>query len=203
MPFDNISEDNFIIIFTLCLILAFLVPYVLYCLTIHRLFELIAPQNRKMAPAAAWRLFIPLYGLVWHFFMVSHIADSLALEFPRRGILLSDPRPGYKTGLWVCILRVAGAVVSAAFIGWLVMWIIYWSKVAGFKRQLQQSGPWEQFSHVDAYWQSQQFHQQQQGWQQHNSGQNFEQQQPWQQPQTNMPPPTDPNNYSQWMPPGN
>jgi hypothetical protein len=200
MLFDNISEDSFIIIFALCLILAFLIPYVMYCLTIHRLFELIAPQNRKMAPAAAWRLFIPLYGLVWHFFMVSHIADSLALEFPRRGLPLYEQRPGYKLGLWVCILRVAGAVISAASIGWLVVWIIYWTKVAGFKRLLKQSGPWEQYSHVDAYWQSQQFHQQQQGWQQPNSGQNFGQQ-PWQQPQTNMPPTTNTSDHSRFMPP--
>ncbi|MGL5888341.1 MAG: hypothetical protein ACRC3B_00570 [Bacteroidia bacterium] len=214
MVFDNLSEDEFVAVFALGLILAFLIPYVLYCLTIYRLFQLIAPQNRKMAPAAAWRLFIPLYGIVWHFFMVSHIADSVALEFPRRGLSLNDQRPGYKVGLWMCILRVAGAVISAASIGWLVVWIIYWTKVAGFKRMLQQTGPWEQFAHVDAYWQSQQFHQQQQAWQQPFPGQNFgqqaSQQQAWQNPdqQQNWPPPqqnptpANPSDHSRFMPPG-
>lgn len=139
--FRGLGGPELIILFLL-LFAILLIPQIFYLITLQRTMELVSPDLRRMSPGQVWLVFIPLFGIVWNFIMIGHIADSVALEFRRRNIPYDEERPGYQTGLTMCILNICGII---PFIGGLfaligiVFWIIYWTKIAGYKRQLENS----------------------------------------------------------------
>ena len=50
------------------------IPVVLYILSIKKVLFLCTEESREMSPSLAWLLLIPIFGLIWHFFVVSNIA---------------------------------------------------------------------------------------------------------------------------------
>jgi hypothetical protein len=86
-----------------------------------------------------WLLLIPLFGTVWHFFIVSRLADSIKAEAISKNILIGEPRPAYNIGIAMCILNclyVIPAINTYAAVASLICWIIYWVKIIGFKNVL-------------------------------------------------------------------
>ena len=111
---------------------------VLYMLTLSRALKKCKPENQLMPPANIWLLFIPLFNLVWIFFVVTKVSDSLKLEFESRGMAEEhDFSKGLGIGYAACnaagIIPIVGVLASIAG---LVMWIIYWVKIKGFSSQL-------------------------------------------------------------------
>lgn len=132
------SELVILLLLLLCLIL---IPQIFYLITLQKTMELVSPDLRRMSPGQVWLVFIPIFGLIWNFIMIGHIADSLRDEFNRRNFPINEERPGYSVGLWMCILPLVGFIPfigTLASLGGLILWIIYWSKIAGYKRQLEQ-----------------------------------------------------------------
>jgi hypothetical protein len=124
------------------MLLLFLLPFILYLVTLQNTLKEIKPENRKMQPGEVWLMFIPLFSLVWHFIMINRISDSLKLEFNSRGIQTNENRPGFGIGLAQCILFCCGIIPVLGIlssIAGLICWIIYWSKIHGFKTKLQYS----------------------------------------------------------------
>jgi hypothetical protein len=117
----------------------FLVPAIFYILTLQKALSQCAPVSRTMEPALVWLLIIPFVNLVFSFFVVLAISKSLANEFARRGIPSYDPQPGQAIGLAMsicgccCMVPLLGFPVGLAFV---VLWIIYWVKIADCSRQL-------------------------------------------------------------------
>ena len=67
-----------------------------------------------------------------------NVAKSLKAEFHKRGIS-SEPSPGQGLGLAMCILQVCGIIPFVGIIAGvatLVLWIMYWVKIAGFSAQI-------------------------------------------------------------------
>jgi hypothetical protein len=122
----------------LIIIAIMLVPFVFYCLTLQKALNRCSPENRAMNPAMVWLMFIPLFNMVWHFFIVLNMAKSLGAEFQKRGIA-EDPKPGQSIGMIMCILVCCGIIpilgILASLAG-LVCWIIYWVKIAGYSGKL-------------------------------------------------------------------
>lgn len=115
-----------------------LIPLIFYLLTLQKTLNRCAPENRAMAPGLVWLMLIPLFNLVWHFFVVLNVAKSLGAEFQKRGIS-EEPEPGKKLGLIMCILAVCGIVPLLGILcslASLVCWIMYWVKIAGFSGKL-------------------------------------------------------------------
>ncbi|MBL7717498.1 MAG: hypothetical protein JNL72_01575 [Flavipsychrobacter sp.] len=118
----------------------FLIPFILYLLTLQNTLKLISPQNRKMEPSMVWLMFIPFFNMVWHFIIVNRLADSLQDEY-RHKAHPAEPRPTYNMGLAMCILfcctwiPLLGGLVS---LGALIVWILYWVQVSGHRSKLQQ-----------------------------------------------------------------
>ncbi len=113
---------------------------IFYCLTLQKALNRCAPQNRAMSPGLVWLYLIPLFNLVWHFFIVINMAKSLHAEFVYRGIA-EEPSPGQGIGLAACILDVASLIPYVNYltgIGFLVCWIIYWVKIAGYSAKIEQ-----------------------------------------------------------------
>jgi len=115
-----------------------LIPGIFYCLTLQKALNRVSPENRAMGPGMVWLLFIPLFNIVWHFFVVLNMAKSLGAEFTKRNIV-AEANPGKVIGLAMCILPCCGIIpVVNMFTGIaaLVCWIIYWVKIAGFSNKL-------------------------------------------------------------------
>ena len=115
-----------------------LIPLIFYCLTLQKALNRVSPENRAMQPGMVWLLLIPLFNIVWNFFVVLNMAKSLGAEFKKRNIA-EEPEPGKGIGLTACILMcctIIPVVGGLAGLGYLVCWIIYWVKIAGFSGKL-------------------------------------------------------------------
>jgi len=122
----------------LIVIAIMLVPFVFYCLTLQKALNRCSPECRAMNPGMVWLMFIPLFNIVWHFFVVMNMAKSLGSEFQKRGVA-EDPKPGQTIGLVMCILICCGIIpllgVVCSLAGF-VCWILYWVKIAGFSSKI-------------------------------------------------------------------
>ncbi len=96
-------------------------------------------RYERLTKTDAWLLLIPLFGLIWHFIIVTNLAKSLHNEFAKRDI--PEARlPGRDVGLAMCILSVATVIPYAGFlpgIAALVCWIYYWDKITDYSAKLQ------------------------------------------------------------------
>jgi hypothetical protein len=128
--------------FALLVLAGLLVVAILYMQTLSAALRKCSVTSRTMQPGQVWLLLIPLFNLVWHFLVVLALAESLGREFRARMIPIAEPEPGKSIGLAMCV---CGACAIIPFLGillglvQLVLWIIYWSKIAEFSRMLDQA----------------------------------------------------------------
>lgn len=137
---DNVTIIR--IVAGLLFLVVLLVPAVFFLLTLSRALSKCSPASRTMEPGMVWLWFIPLFNLVWQFLVVLAIARSVGNEFRARGIPYSDPEPGKTIGLAMCICGCCGIIPLLGIITSLVslvLWIVYWIKVAEFSRMLDQA----------------------------------------------------------------
>ena len=114
------------------------VIFILYLVTLFTTLQAVAPANRRMEPGLVFLMLIPLFNLVWHFFVVIKMRDSLQAEFAARSLASSSF--GYGVGLAMCILWVCGIIPLLGLLCLLaaiILWIVYWVQIAGYKRQLK------------------------------------------------------------------
>ncbi len=115
----------------------FLIPGIFFLITLQNTLKAISMENRRMPPGNVWLLFIPVFNIVWQFIVVDKIAQSIAAECARLNIPVTDSKPTYGIGLaWnICnlltIIPIIGGLAS------LVTFIIYWVKVAEYKKLIQ------------------------------------------------------------------
>lgn len=118
------------------------IPLIFYLLTLQNTLSEVSQENRRMQPGQVWLTLIPVFGVIWQFIIVNNLADSLKAEFSKRNIINNENRPGISIGLTYCILICCSII---PFLGMLtglagaICWIIYWSKISGFKAKLQQT----------------------------------------------------------------
>ena len=148
----------------LLLLLAFLIPAILFLLTQQNTLKAVQPQNRLMKPGLVWLQFIPLFGQVWQFFVVSRIVGSIRKEIESGqedtllGIADADVagdlgrRPTLAIGITYCTLNAISIFLNltltagknSSMTGWVALmalsgvicWIIYWVMLAGEKRKI-------------------------------------------------------------------
>jgi hypothetical protein len=124
----------------LVLLLIGVVVAAFFLLTLHRAFSEVRPENRQMKPALVWLNLVPVVNLVWIFFTVIKLADSLTEEGAARSANVGDG--GKSMGLLFAGLAVASLVPVVGFALGLValmMLIIYWARIAGFVTALKKS----------------------------------------------------------------
>ena len=126
-------------IFFLAFLALFIVIAVFYVLTLSRALNKCNPLARTIQPGTLWLLLIPFVNLIWHFFVVIGMANSLGNEFRARQMANVDPEPGKSIGLAMCICGVCGFIPILgvlAGLAYLVLWIIYWIKINEFSQML-------------------------------------------------------------------
>ena len=128
------SVFMFIIWMFLILCVVMLIPLIFYLITLQKALSRCAPQSRAMEPGLVWLQLIPIFNMVWQFFVVINVATSLHNEFVRRGIP-QEQSPGQGIGMAMCILSVCSIIPLLGIpcaLASFILWIIYWSKIAGF-----------------------------------------------------------------------
>lgn len=127
------------IIIILCLMGLLIIPRIFYLLTLQRVMEKVSIENRTMAPGNAWLELIPIFNLVWQFFNVIHVSDSLKKEFDAKGIKISEDRPAYSIGITFCVLSCCSIIPFLGILtglASLICWIIFWVKISEYRNQL-------------------------------------------------------------------
>lgn len=122
--------------------LMLLIPLVFFLLTLQKALTRVAPERRTMNPPMVWLDLIPLFGLVWNFMMVTALSKSLGAELTARNIP-HENEPGKTIGLVWASLSAACIVPGLSFllgIPVLILWIIYWVKIAGFSAKIADPG---------------------------------------------------------------
>ena len=125
---------------------------VLFLLNQQNTLKAIQPENRLIRPGEVWLQLIPFFSIVWQFIVVTRISDSIKREFEswQNDSILGLPdaeaaqllniRPTYDIGIAYCILICCSIIPflgTFAAIAGIVCWIIYWIKLAEYKRMIE------------------------------------------------------------------
>ena len=121
---------------------AVLVVCVFFLLTLSRALRKCLPSSRTMQPGMVWLWLVPLLNLVWPFFVVFALSVSLANEFRARGIFNAEREPGKGIGIAMCVCGACAVIPLVnllALPAHLVLLVIYWVKIAGYSRLLDEA----------------------------------------------------------------
>jgi hypothetical protein len=80
MPFGDLPLGILLLIWLGFLALGLIIQVVV-CWLLMNCFAAIPKEHRKMEPARVWLLLIPLFNLVWNFFVYAQLADSYRSYF--------------------------------------------------------------------------------------------------------------------------
>lgn len=128
----------------------FFVPAILFLLTQQRTIRLIQRRNRRIEPGEVFLQLVPLFGMIWQFFVVIRLSDSIRKElgettfsFEKVPVAYSEKeeRPTYRIGIAYCILfcgYILPFIGSYLFLAGTVCWIVYWIRLARYKRLLEE-----------------------------------------------------------------
>lgn len=113
--------------------------HVFYNKTMIDVMSYVRPSNRQTSASNILLNYIPLFGIVYSFIVYPKICDSIKKEHEDLGI--SD-RSDYGKGLALalCILIVAMVIPFLNFLAFLpaiIVWILFWVKMDGYKNELK------------------------------------------------------------------
>lgn len=120
-------------------LLLMMIPKIFYLITLQKTLEKISPENRTMPSTNVWLELIPLFNIVWQFFNVINVSDSIKKEYESKGIVPDEIRPGYSIGITFCVLSCCSIIPFLGFlagIGSVICWIIFWVKISNYKNRL-------------------------------------------------------------------
>ncbi len=147
-------------IYQLALLVAVLIPAIFYLLTQQNTLKAIRPENRLMKPGLVWLQFIPFFGQVWQFIVVTKIAGSIKQQMESGGedsiLGIADAmsvdelrtKPTFNMGITYCTLNIVyillnlltrgrtSTLVGLLALAGMVCWIIYWVQLAAWKKKL-------------------------------------------------------------------
>jgi hypothetical protein len=127
----------------------FFIPAILFLLTQQSTIKLIQPQNRSLSPGEVFLQLVPLFGMVWQFFVVIRLSDSIRRELGERTFSFEDSpivysakdsRPTFKIGIIYCTLfccYILPFVGEFLFMAGTVCWIVYWVRLYQYKKKLE------------------------------------------------------------------
>ncbi len=127
-----------IILFTLAIALAI---NIVVCALIYTRFKRIPAEYRTMRPGLVWLLLIPLFALIWNFFVFLRMPESFKAYFDAQGRTdVGDC--GRTIGRWYAICAVATLVPCVGYftsIAGLILLIIFIVKVFDLAGKIPES----------------------------------------------------------------
>jgi hypothetical protein len=114
---DRLTLPMLIAIWLSVLAIGLVIQAILCWLTMN-CFKALPPEHRKMEPAQVWLLMIPLFNLVWNFFVFPRLSDSFRSYFdgkPDEGV---TDDCGRKLGMAYAICAAASVIPCVGFVAW-------------------------------------------------------------------------------------
>jgi hypothetical protein len=111
----------------------------LICWLLSSALAAIPQEYRDMEPGMVWLLLIPLFPLVWNFFVYRRIPSSFQKYFAAQGVT-DRGDCGDSIGLWYSICVVLGCIPCVNYIAGpaaLILLIIFLVKITGMKGQVK------------------------------------------------------------------
>ena len=133
------------------LFFAFIIPAVFFLLTQQRTLEAIRAENRQMKPGQVWLQMIPFFGLIFQFWVIRRIAESIREElntptgdsiFAEDGLDIAG-KPTYSLGITYAILICACILPLMLLKGifalaGMIVWICYWVQLNRYRVKMKQ-----------------------------------------------------------------
>jgi len=133
--------DAFIGVFLFVVFLVLLI-FIFYLLTLQNALKKVSSQNRTVEPGNVWLMLIPLVNVIYPFILYPKISESLKNEFESRNMPQSGDY-GKLVGLLFAICGPLGIITNfipplsiIVSLANLVLFIVYWVQIAGFKSKL-------------------------------------------------------------------
>jgi len=141
-PYGNGGGEEvlaIVLMFAICIgVLIAIAIGVVICLLLYKCLQRVPAEHRKMEPGYAFLLLIPLFNLVWNFFVYQRIPESYASYFKSVGHEdVGDC--GRMIGLWFAICSACSIVPLLNWIAGpaaLVLLVIFLVKVWGLRGQI-------------------------------------------------------------------
>lgn len=117
---------------------------VLFCMSLQNTLKEVDAHNREVEPGKVWLNLIPLFNIVWPFILNPKISRSIKNQLEENGAGESGDY-GLALGRTYPILQVAQIVIpieaidSLLSIATLVVFIIFWVKIHGYRSKISAS----------------------------------------------------------------
>lgn len=136
----------------LLILAALLIVYFLFLLNQQKTLEAINPLHRMINPNQVWLQLIPVFGMIWQFFTVSRIANSIRNQLSETNedsilgftdssaVKYNGELPTYSIGIAYCVLIVCSIIPligGFASIAALICFIVYWVQLSQFRKKIQ------------------------------------------------------------------
>jgi hypothetical protein len=142
-------HSGFAVYIQLILFLAFLIPAICFFVTQYQTVQLIQPQFRRLHPGQVWFQLIPIFGLIWQFFVITRLSDSIRnqLAAPVEDLVFTeetstDNRPTFMLGITYAILFCLATLpisILKAIIGAIAIlcWVAYWIELNRYRKKIK------------------------------------------------------------------
>ena len=124
--------------FAALLIIIPFVTFIFYIRAISKTIKAIDPEYRTQSPGMAWLLLIPIFNVIWFFFLLKSIKTGFLRMHENKRI--SQPiDTGYTYGIamgccWAAIF--IPKLIFVALIPMFVFSILHWTKLSNARRRL-------------------------------------------------------------------
>lgn len=112
---------------------------VFYLKTLQDVLKEVSPNNRQVEPGNVWLMFIPVFNVIYPFILYPKICDSVKLEMMERSLEETGDY-GRGIGITMPILGICGFIPYLNLLTGIanfILWIIFWSKMNGYKNTLK------------------------------------------------------------------
>ncbi len=124
--------------FVAFLIIVPLVAFIFYIRAISKTIKAIDPEYRSQAPGMAWLLLIPVFNVIWFFFLLKSIKNGFLRMYENKRI--NQPiDTGYVYGIAMGCCWAASFIPKLIFVTLIPMFvfsIIHWTKLNNARKRL-------------------------------------------------------------------
>lgn len=126
------------LLISLIVIAIFLTVAIFYLLTLQNTLKEVSPENRLIPDSNVWLMLIPLFNIFYAFYFYPKLCDSIKNELEARDFGEKGDY-GKTLGLVLAALGIIGFIPELPAIisfGNLVVFILFWVKINGYKTKL-------------------------------------------------------------------
>jgi hypothetical protein len=162
-PFKGLEGTALMIVGLVSCVLLLLVFIlaIFFLVSMSKALDRCRPRNRSMEPGMVWLMLIPLFNIIWSYFLVNRVTESIKREFRSRGWPQSGDF-GQGIGMTACVIWSVNFFAQCIpylgpvlFLVQVICWIVFWVKIAGFSSELARDpgdGDYDDDRGADDHW---------------------------------------------------